>query len=138
MAPFKRNRSVTLAKSLLRSPNKLITKRPRQKTSESSVTLSLSLRPTKPTSISTPTAFNSSQVSQSESEEENTIAQVVSESETKEESKSEEEDNITCINKYLDQDLKELGPDRLDKEDINESDAEIKVSKEFKNSKFFD
>jgi hypothetical protein len=138
MASSKRNRSVTLAKSPLRSPNKPITKRPRQKTPQSSVTLPLPLRPTKPTSISTPTAFNSSQVSQSESEEENTIAQVVSESESKKESESEEEDDITCINKYLNQDLEELGLDRLDREDINESDAKIKVSKEFKNSKFFD
>jgi hypothetical protein len=74
MAPSKRNKSVTLAKSPLRSPNKLITKRPRQKTPESFVTLPLPLRLTKPTSISTPTAFNNSQVGQSESEEENTIA----------------------------------------------------------------
>jgi predicted transcriptional regulator len=63
---------------------------------------------------------------------------VISESESKEESKSKEEDNITRINKYLNQDLKELGLDRLNREDINESDAKIKVSKEFKNSKFFD
>jgi hypothetical protein len=63
---------------------------------------------------------------------------VVSKSESKEESESEEEDNITCINEYLDQDLEELGLDRLDREDINESDAEIEVSEEFKNSKFFD
>jgi hypothetical protein len=62
---------------------------------------------------------------------------VVSESESKEESKSKKEDNIICINKYLDQDLKKLGPDRLNKEDINKSDAKIKVSEEFKNSKFF-
>jgi hypothetical protein len=63
---------------------------------------------------------------------------VVSESESKKESESEEEDDITRINKYLDQDLKELGLDRLNREDINESDTKIKVSEEFKNSKFFD
>jgi hypothetical protein len=62
---------------------------------------------------------------------------VVSESKSKEESESEEKDNITRINKYLDQDLEKLGLDKLDKEDINESDTKIKVSKEFKNSKFF-
>ena len=74
MAPSKRNRSVTLAKSPLGSPNELITKRPRQKTPKSFVTLPLLLRLTKTTSIFTPTAFNSSQVGQSESEEENIIA----------------------------------------------------------------
>jgi predicted transcriptional regulator len=63
---------------------------------------------------------------------------VVSESESKEESKSKKEDNITRINEYLDQDLEELGLDRLNKEDINKSDTKIKVSEEFKNSKFFD
>jgi hypothetical protein len=104
---------------------------------ESSITLPLPLRPTKPTITSTPTAFNSSQVDESESEEENTVAQVISESESKEESKSKEEDNITRANEYLDQDLEELGPDRLDREDIDESDTEIKVSEEFKHSKFF-
>jgi hypothetical protein len=62
---------------------------------------------------------------------------VVSKSESKKKSESKEKDDITCINKYLDQDLKELGPDRLNKEDINESDAKIKISEEFKNSKFF-
>jgi hypothetical protein len=62
---------------------------------------------------------------------------VVSKSESKEESENKKEDNITYINKYLNQDLKKLGPDRLDKEDINESDTKIKVNKEFKNSKFF-
>jgi uncharacterized protein YqeY len=62
---------------------------------------------------------------------------VVSESESKEENKSKEKDNITCINKYLDQDLEELGLDKLSKEDINKSDAEIEINKEFKNSKFF-
>jgi hypothetical protein len=63
---------------------------------------------------------------------------VVNESESKEESESKKNNNITCINKYLDQDLEELSLDRLNKKDINESDAKIKVSKEFKNSKFFD
>jgi hypothetical protein len=63
---------------------------------------------------------------------------VVSKSESKKESESKEEDNITCINKYLDQNLKELGLDRLNKEDINKSDTKIEVSKEFKNFKFFD
>jgi hypothetical protein len=62
---------------------------------------------------------------------------VISESESKEESESKKEDDITYINKYLNQDLKELGLNRLNKKDINESDAKIKVSKEFKNSKFF-
>jgi hypothetical protein len=60
MAPFKRNRSVTLAKLLLRSLNKLITKRPCQKTPESFVTLPLPLCLTKPTFIFTLIAFNSS------------------------------------------------------------------------------
>ena len=63
---------------------------------------------------------------------------MISELESEEESESKEEDNITCANEYLDQDLnKELGPDRLDREDINESDTKNKVSEEFKNSKFF-
>jgi hypothetical protein len=62
---------------------------------------------------------------------------VISELESKEESKSKEEDNITRANKYLDQDLKELGPDKLDREDIDESDTKIKVSEEFKHFKFF-
>jgi hypothetical protein len=60
MAFSKRNRNVTLAKLSLGSLNKLIIKRPCQKTPESFVTLSLSLCPTKPTFISTPIAFNSS------------------------------------------------------------------------------
>ena len=60
-----------------------------------------------------------------------------SESEESEESKEEEEDNITRTNEYLDQDLKELGPDRLDREDINESDIKKEVTKEFKTSKYF-
>jgi hypothetical protein len=63
---------------------------------------------------------------------------VISESESERESENKEEDNITCANKYLDQDLnKELGPDRLDREDTDESDAENEVSEEFKISKFF-
>jgi len=138
MAPSKRNRSVTLAKSPPESPIRPITKRPRQKTPEptfaSSSTLPLLLRPTRPTSTSTPTAFNSSQVDESEFEEERR-AQVISESESEE---SKKENDINQANEFLDQDLKELGLDRLNKEDINKSDAKIKVSKEFKNSKFFD
>jgi hypothetical protein len=62
---------------------------------------------------------------------------VVNKSKNKKESENKKEDNITCINKYLDQDLEELGLDRLNKKDINKSDAKIKVNKEFKNSKFF-
>jgi hypothetical protein len=61
---------------------------------------------------------------------------VISESES-EESKKEEEDNITCTNKFLDQDLKKLGPDRLNREDINESDIKREVIKEFKTFKYF-
>jgi hypothetical protein len=125
MAPSKRVRSVTFAKSPPKSPIRPITKRPQQKTPEptfvSSFTLPLPLRPTRPTSTFTPTAFNSSQIdsdSQSESEES-------SKSESEEESKSKKEDNITRANEYLDQDLKELGPDRLDREDINESDINV-------------
>ncbi|PVH71081.1 hypothetical protein DL98DRAFT_540345 [Cadophora sp. DSE1049] len=141
MAPLKRNRSATLIKSPPESPIKPITKRPRQKTLESfssAITPSLPLRPTKPTTTSTPTAFNSSQVDESDSEEENTLAQVISESESEEESESKEEDDITCANEYLDQDLnKELGPDKLDREDTDESDTENEVSEEFKSSKFF-
>ncbi|PVH68821.1 hypothetical protein DL98DRAFT_542102 [Cadophora sp. DSE1049] len=109
---------------MLRSPIKPITKRSRQQTlksSTTSVTLPLSLRPTKPTPTSTPTAFNNSQVDESESEEENTIAQVISESESEKEN----------------QDLKELGPDRLDKEDTDESDIKKEVTEEFKSSKYF-
>ena len=59
MAPSKRNRSVTLAKSPLGSPNEPITKRPYQKTPKSFVTLPLPLRLAKHTFISIPTAFNS-------------------------------------------------------------------------------
>ena len=63
---------------------------------------------------------------------------MISESESRRESESEEEDNITCTNEYLDQDLnKELGPDRLDREDTDELDAENEVSEEFKSSKYF-
>jgi hypothetical protein len=51
--------------------------------------------------------------------------------------KKKEEDDITCTNKFLDQDLKELGPDKLDREDINKSDIKKKVTKEFKTSKYF-
>jgi len=138
MAPSKRNRGATLAKSPPGSPIRPITKRPRQQTPKASGLLPLLLCPTKPTSTSTPTAFNSSQVNESESEEES-IAQVISESESEEESESEskEEDDITRANEYLDQDLKELGPDRLDREDINESDVEREVDKEVKSSKSF-
>ena len=63
MAPSKRNRSATLAKSPPGTPIRLITKRPRQKTPESastSTTLLLPSRPIKATTTSTPTAFNSS------------------------------------------------------------------------------
>jgi hypothetical protein len=102
MAPSKRVRSVTLAKSPPESLIRPITKRPWQKTLEptfaSSSTLPLLLRPTRPTSTFTPTAFNSSQIdsdSQSESEES-------SELESEEESESEEEDDITRANEYLD------------------------------------
>ena len=62
---------------------------------------------------------------------------MISESESEGESESEEENDITCNNEYLDQDLEELGPDRLDREDTDESDAENKVSEEFKYSKYF-
>jgi hypothetical protein len=63
---------------------------------------------------------------------------VISELKSKRESENKEKDNITCANKYLDQDLnKKLGPDKLDKKDTNKSDAKNKVSKEFKISKFF-
>ncbi|KAH9205864.1 hypothetical protein DL95DRAFT_417065 [Leptodontidium sp. 2 PMI_412] len=94
MAPSKRNRGVTLAKSPPNSPIQPIAKRLRQKTPESSTTIPLPLRPTKLISISTPTTFNN-------------------------------------------QDLEELGPDRLDREDINESDVEIEVDEEVKISKSF-
>jgi hypothetical protein len=63
---------------------------------------------------------------------------VISESESEKESKNKEKDDITCANKYLDQDLnKKLGLNRLNKEDIDELDIKNKVSKEFKISKFF-
>ena len=105
MAPSKRYRSATLAKLPPRLPIRPITKYSRQKTPElstTSITLPLLLQLTKPTFTLTPTAFNSSQVDKLDSEEENTLAQVISKLESEEESESEEEDNITCINKYLD------------------------------------
>ena len=89
------------------------------------------LRLIKAITTSTSTAFNSSQID-SESEEER--AQVISESESE---IKEEEDDITCNNEYLDQDLKELGPDRLDREETDESDIEKEVSEEFQASSFF-
>ena len=58
-------------------------------------------------------------------------------SESEEESESEEKDDITRVNEFLDQDLEELGPDRLDKEDIDESDVEIEVDEVVKSSKSF-
>jgi hypothetical protein len=138
MPPSKRNRSATLAKSSPGSPIQPITKRSRQQTPEassSSLPLPIPLRPTKAISTTTPTAFNSSQVDESEFKEERR-AQVISESES-EESEEEEEDDITRTNEFLDQDLEELGPDRLDREDIDESDIEREVTKEFKTSKYF-
>jgi hypothetical protein len=129
MAPSKRDRSATLAKSPPGSPIRPITKRPRQKTPEIasvSSTSYLPLRPTKVTTTSTPTAFNSSQIDESETR-----------SEEGNESESEEEDDITRANEYLDQDLEELGPDRLDREDSDESDTENEVPVEFKRSRFF-
>jgi hypothetical protein len=133
MPPLKRNRGATLAKSPPGSPIRPITKRPRQQTPEASGSLPLPLRPTKAIAITTPTAFNSSQVDESEFEEERR-AQVISESESEE---SEEEDDINQANEFLDQDLEELGPDRLDREDIDESDIEKEVTEEFKTSKYF-
>jgi hypothetical protein len=61
---------------------------------------------------------------------------VISKSESKK-SKKKEEDDITHTNKFLNQDLKELGPDRLNKEDIDELDIKKKVTKEFKTFKYF-
>ena len=92
--------------------------------------LPLPSRPIKAISTTTPTAFNSSQVNKSEFKEEQ--GRLSNESEVK-----EEEDNITQANEFLDQDLKELGQDRLDKEEINKSDIEKEVSEEFKTSKYF-
>ncbi|CZT44823.1 uncharacterized protein RSE6_05061 [Rhynchosporium secalis] len=137
MPPSKRNRGATLAKSPPGSPIRLITKR--SQTPESSTPLPLPLRPIRATTTSIPTAFNSSQVDKSESEEEReeTSTIMISELNSEEESKSEEEDDITCANEYLDQDLKELGPDRLDREEIDQSDIEIEVTEEFKTSKYF-
>jgi hypothetical protein len=77
IAPLKRNRSATLVKSPPQSLIKPIRKRPCQKTPESfplAITPSLPLCLTKPITTSTPTAFNSSQVNKSDSEEENTLA----------------------------------------------------------------
>jgi hypothetical protein len=61
---------------------------------------------------------------------------VISESESKE-SKKKKEDNITRINKFLDQDLKKLGLNKLDKKDIDKSDIKKEVTKEFKTFKYF-
>ena len=141
MAPSKRNRSETLAKSPPRSPIRPIIKRPRQKTPELtsiSATLPLPLRPIK-LATSTPTAFNSSQINELEGEDD-IRAQAINELESEEEeweSESEEEDDITCNNEYLDQDLEELGPDRLDREETDELNIEKEVSEEFKTSSFF-
>jgi hypothetical protein len=69
MPPSKRNKSATLAKLSPRSPIQLITKRSRQQTpkaSSSSLPLLIPLRSTKAISITTLTAFNSSQVNKSE------------------------------------------------------------------------
>jgi hypothetical protein len=77
IAPLKQNQSATLVKSPPQLLIKLIRKRPRQKTPESfslAITPSLPLRLTKPTTTSTPTAFNNSQVDESDSEEKNTLA----------------------------------------------------------------
>ncbi|KAL5327905.1 hypothetical protein ACEPPN_005611 [Leptodophora sp. 'Broadleaf-Isolate-01'] len=134
---IKRNRGATLAKSPPGSPIRPIRKRLRQQTldqSSSSITPSLPLRPTKPTYTSTPTAFNSSQVDEDEYEEEGRVRILSSELES---SESEEEDDIACNNEYLDQDLEELGPDRLDREDTDESDIEKDITDEFKTSKYF-
>ena len=101
MPPSKRYRSATLAKSPPGSPIRPITKRSRHKTPETSstsTTLPLPLRPTKATSTSTPTAFNSSPPRQLGAEK----AQVINESESEEESEIEEEDDITYNNEYLD------------------------------------
>ena len=133
MPPLKRNKGATLAKSPPGSPIRPITKRPRQQTPEAPGSLPLPLRPTKAIAITTPTAFNSSQVDESEFEEERR-AQVISESESEE---SKKENDINQANEFLDQDLKELGPDKLDKKDINKSDIKKEVTKEFKTSKYF-
>ncbi|CZT07044.1 uncharacterized protein RAG0_12650 [Rhynchosporium agropyri] len=139
MPPSKRNRGATLARSPPGSPIRPITKRPRQKTPElAPLPLLLPQRPIRATTTSMPTTFNSSQVDEleTEEEEEEVSARVISESDS-EESESEEEDDITQANEYLDQDLKELGLDRLDKEDNDQSDIEKEVSEEFKYSSFF-
>ena len=98
MPPSKRNRGATLAKSPPGSPIRPITKRPRQQTpkaSGSSLPLPLPSRPIKAISTTTPTAFNSSQVDESEFKEER--GRLSDESEVK-----EEEDNITQANEFLD------------------------------------
>ena len=61
---------------------------------------------------------------------------MICESESKE-SEEEEDNNITRANEFLDQDLEELGPDRLDREDIDELDIKKEVTEEFKTSKYF-
>ena len=127
-----------LAKLPPELPIRPITKRPCQQTPKASGLLPLPLRLTKLTSTSTPTAFNSSQVDKLEFKEERG-AIVISKLESKEESKNKEEEdnNITCANKFLDQDLEELGPDRLDRENIDELNVEREVDKEIKSSKSF-
>ena len=100
MAPLKRNQSATLAKLPPGSPIRPITKRLCQKTPKASSSLPLPLRPTRATTTSTPTAFNSSQVDELEFKEKRR-AQVISKSES-EESKEEEDNNITCANEFLD------------------------------------
>ena len=135
MAPLKRNWSATLVELPPGLPIRPITKRLRQKTPKASSSLPLPLCLTKLTSTSTPTTFNSSQINELEFKEERR-AQVISELES-EESKEEEDNNITCANEFLDQDLEELGPDRLDRENIDKLDIEKKVTKEFKISKYF-
>jgi hypothetical protein len=133
MPPLKRNRGAMLAKSPPGLPIWPITKRPCQQTLKASGSLPLPLRPTKAIAITTPTAFNSSQVNESEFKKEKR-AQVISESESKE---SKKKDNINQANKFLDQDLKKLGLDRLNRENINELDIKKEVTKEFKTFKYF-
>jgi hypothetical protein len=113
MALSKKNRSAMLAKSPPRLLIRPITKRLRQKTPKASSSLPLSLRLTKLTFTSTLITFNSSQINKSEFEEERRV-QVISESESKE-SKEEKDNNTTYANKFLDQDLKKLGLDKLNK-----------------------
>jgi hypothetical protein len=66
MPPLKRNKGVMLAKSPSGSPIRPITKRPYQQTLKASGSLLLLLRLTKAIAITTFTAFNSSQVNESE------------------------------------------------------------------------